>query len=61
MLVTNIFTFFVFFLYPFPQTPFGDRPKFNEAADDNLNVAITDLKIQIAKKTRSHEELPIPL
>ena len=25
---------------PFPNTPLWDRPKFKEAADDNLNVAI---------------------
>ena len=24
---------------PFPNTPFWDRPKFKEAADDNWNVA----------------------
>ena len=25
---------------PFPKTPFWDRPKFKEAADNNWNVAI---------------------
>ena len=25
---------------PLPNTPFWDRPKFKEAADDNWNVAI---------------------
>ena len=25
---------------PFPNTPFWDRPKFKEAADDNWNVVI---------------------
>ena len=25
---------------PFPNTPFWDRPRFKEAADDNWNVAI---------------------
>ena len=28
------------FVNPFPSTPFWDRPKFKEAADDNWNVAI---------------------
>ena len=26
-------------LNPFPNTPFWDRPKFKEVADDNWNVA----------------------
>ena len=28
------------FLNPYPNTPFRDRPKFKEAADNNWNVAI---------------------
>ena len=28
------------FFNPFPNTPFGDRPKFKEAADDICNVPI---------------------
>ena len=27
------------FINPFPDTPFLDRPKFKEAADNNWNVA----------------------
>ena len=33
---------------PFSNTPFWDRPKFKEAADDNWNVGIKDFKKQIA-------------
>ena len=29
----------LFDINPSPNTPFWDRPKFNEAADDNWNVA----------------------
>ena len=29
-------------LNPFPNTPFWDRPKFKEAADDDWNVAIKE-------------------
>ena len=29
---------------PFPNTPFWDRPKFKEAADDNWNMAIKEFK-----------------
>ena len=29
---------------PFPNTPFSDRPKLKEAAEDNWNVAIKGLK-----------------
>ena len=34
-----------FMVYPFPNTPFWDRPKFKEAADDDWNVAIKGYKI----------------
>ena len=34
MLIGSIFSF-----NPFLNTPFLDRPKFQEVADDNLNVA----------------------
>ena len=31
-------------LKPFPNTPFRDRPKFKEAADDNYNVGVKGFK-----------------
>ena len=43
MMLTSIFSFphEVFYpVYPFPISPFWDRPKFKEAADNNCNVAI---------------------
>ena len=35
--------FIVLTLNPFPNTPFWDRSKFKEAADDNWNMAIKGL------------------
>ena len=32
--------FVKYLLYPFPNTPFWESPKFKEAADGNWNVAI---------------------
>ena len=31
---------FLYYVNPFPTTPFWDRPKFKEDVDDNWNVAI---------------------